>query len=472
MKPDASLRKRLVVLFFIADLLLIISFALGTYIYIHRRLIDSFDAALRANAEALATLVSVEDDGAIELEFSDEVMSRFSKTNHPDVFAIARSNGQLIEKSKSLQALPSWFSPRRAIAWQDFSLQDNTYRGIILPTVANADEDDEAASRTPIVVMFATSREQLDSELRNAFQFLIIGALLVIVLSVGAAYWVVAKGLSPLMRLANETVLINSQTLGHRFDNAGVPRDLHPFADAFNNLLARLESAFDRERQFSADAAHELRTPVAMLKSEIQATLLSPPDSAKDREALAELLEDIVRLESLCESLLWTAKSDVPSDGMSDQSIGHFAESVQRIVDAFSGRAAQTGKSVQIRISDLGTHSVRANTETTHRIIGNLLENALLHGGHNILVELTQIESSLVVAISDDGAGIPETLRPRLFQRFARGDSSRSRTTGGAGLGLAISRSLVEREGGSLMLDTACDRGARFLWRLPFCDAL
>ena len=156
---------------------------------------------------------------------------------------------------------------------------------------------------------------------------------------------------------------------------------------------------------------------------------------------------------------------------MNVQSLDQFTETVQRIVDAFSGRADHAGKSIRIRISDLGTHSVRANTEATHRIVGNLLENALLHGGHNILVELTQIESSLVVAISDDGTGIPEDLRARLFQRFARGDSSRSRTTGGAGLGLAISRSLVEREGGSLTLDTACDRGARFLWRLPFCDA-
>ncbi|MEO8377469.1 MAG: sensor histidine kinase N-terminal domain-containing protein, partial [Candidatus Sumerlaeota bacterium] len=128
MKPGTSISTRLVMLFLIADFILIIGFVIGIYVYMDRRLTRSFDAALRANAEAMATLVKVEENDRLELDFSDEVMTRFSKTKHPDLFAILDKNGKMVERSLSLKSTPDWVGVRKKAEWRDFEIGNDDYR--------------------------------------------------------------------------------------------------------------------------------------------------------------------------------------------------------------------------------------------------------------------------------------------------------------------------------------------------------
>ncbi|MCC6548300.1 sensor histidine kinase N-terminal domain-containing protein [Candidatus Sumerlaeota bacterium] len=464
MKPNTSLRKRLLVLFLAVDLILIFSFATGAYIYMVRRFNNTFNTAMRANAEALATLVSVEDDNHLELEFSDEVMSRFSRKNHPDLFAILARDGSLFEKSRHLPQLPKWASSSAETEWHDFLFRGERYRGIVLPALAAQEDGNRRGASAKITVIFATRTEDMDDELRHARNFLLIGAGVIIAISLLAVYWVVRRGLLPLKRLADETSLIDSESLDRRFDNGMIPRDLHPFTNSFNHLLSRLQAAFENERQFSADVAHELRTPVSVLKSGIQSALLSPPDAVKDRASLAELLDDVVRLETLCESLLISSRTDAPDEAQQLMSTEQVAHQLGRIVDSFSIRAAELNATIALNVETSDPHRVRTTAETVQRVIGNLIENALCHGGPTIVVSAGHQGDAFVISVADNGPGVPPGLLPRLFQRFSRGDKSRSRSTGGAGLGLAISRTLVERNGGTLTY--ANDGNAKFAWRI------
>lgn len=469
MRQPLSLRSRIVLLFLILDLVLIAAFATSTYIYMRKRLTRSFDAALAANAEALATLVGVNERGALELEFSDEVMKRFSRRKYPDLFAILDRDGNLVEASRSLKKVPEWVGLRKKSEIRDFRTLGENYRSMILPTTADVDGENDTDKPVPVTVFFATTRDDLDDDLEDALEFL-LGAAVGMLLISGMAAWIVAnRGLKPLHKLSEDAGEIDASSLDQRFDPAPLPSDIQPLATSFNLLLSRLEDAFERERRFSADAAHELRTPVSVLKSGIQAALLSAPDAAKDRESLQELLIDVARLEELCESLLLLSR--VSEDGEPDGAMSktHFAAEVHVIVDSFEAAAAAGGAMITLHAGTTSDGSLRTDAITLRRILTNLVENSLRHGGKNVRIVIDVADTSeggVVLSVQDSGPGIPESLRQRLFQRFARGDASRARQTGGAGLGLAISRSLAERFGGTLTLEQGADGGARFAWMI------
>jgi len=473
MTKTTSLRLRIILLFLVSELVLVGALATATFLFTSKRLTKSFDTALIANAEAIATLVREDAHEAepLEVDFSDETMSRFSRRKHPDFFAVLLADGKVLECSRSLKSVPDWVEPEKEIELRDFRALGERYRGVLLPAHAQVDEEESSRERrgSPITVFFATSREDLDDDLEDILEFLIIAAASTVLLSTFAAFWIARRGLLPLRQLAGDATRIDAQSLDRRFVPGELPTDLQPLAHAFNDLLMRLQAAFDQERQFSADAAHELRTPVAVLKSGIQAALLAPSDPGRDRRALNELLEDALRIESLCESLLMVSR-DTALDGTNVQiSAQGFIQEVHDIIAALGSKASEQRASINCEELAFTTDPLPTDAEALRRILTNLIDNSLRHGGEGVRVEvvLGMDGDRPSVSVSDSGPGIPESLIPRLFSRFARGDDSRARATGGAGLGLAISRALAERSGGSLTYEPIAGcAGARFVWRL------
>ena len=471
MSRPLSVRSRILLLFLFFDLVLIAAFTTSTYVYMRKRLTRSFDASLQANAELIATLVVYEEDG-LQLEFSDEIMTRFSRRKHPDIFAVLDQDGKLVEVSRSMKEKPDWFGPREGIEKRDFLVkgEDDQYRSIILPTHANVDEEEQQAKPPPITVLFATSREDLDDDLEDALEFLVLSAGVMIVVSLFAGYFVAKRSLLPLYRLADDAGRMDANSLGRRFDLSPIPTDIRPLADSFNHVLSRLQDAFERERLFSSDAAHELRTPVSVIKSCVQSTLLSAPDSPRDREALQEILLDVERLEELCESLLLLNTPPPDLELTCTLSPEIFLLEIQDIVSTFIPAFDKAGSKLNLTVQEISCENLCSDTMTARRILTNLLTNALRHGGSGVYVSIVisaAFPHGIAVSVHDTGPGVPDALRNRLFQRFARGDASRTRTTGGAGLGLAISRSLAERFGGTLKLETHDSVGATFVWHIP-----
>jgi len=451
----------LAILVFLVEVLLLGAFAVSVYLLCQSRFYASFDSILEANAEAIGTLVEVEGDG-LELESADEIMTRFSRKKLPDLFAVLQEDGRVVEKSRIMERVPE-ASAVNSI--RTFEHCGHPYRGILLPVVRNSEEHPKRTIR--IRVFFATNTRDIQDQLGGLAEILGWFTVLGLVASVLLAGFVAWHGLTPLRRLARETRAIGGDVLDRRVQTGRLPREVLRLAESINGLLGRVEAVLAQERRFSSDAAHELRTPVATLKSGIQAALLEPSDSTRDRRVLEDLLEDVVRLEDLCSDLLLVA-SNQANQNHSDITADEWCLAIEEVVREFDPKPGSGEGAIHLVMSETtpGARVLRTNRACTRRIATNLIENALRHGGPGVRIDVKVSfqESGAQLAVQDDGPGVPAEARPRLFERFFRADRARSRATGGAGLGLAICQSIATTQGGAVRFAAVTPRGSRFTW--------
>jgi signal transduction histidine kinase len=207
----------------------------------------------------------------------------------------------------------------------------------------------------------------------------------------------------------------------------------------------------DRQRQFAADASHELRTPLTAIRVRVEAARLHPGDTDLP-DLLDHVTGDLDRLEDIVDDLLLLATIEAGLDG-------RLAEvDLTALVEA----AAQ-----DVRLDLEPAVTVAAVPRLVARLLANLLDNARRHAAHRSQVSLRRADGQAELAVTDDGPGVPPADRERIFERFARLDTARSRTRGGAGLGLAIARDIACAHHGTLHVEAAGDGGARFVLRLP-----
>jgi signal transduction histidine kinase len=227
-------------------------------------------------------------------------------------------------------------------------------------------------------------------------------------------------------------------------------------ADTLNDLLARIEGATARQRQFVADAAHELRNPLAALRAELEINARHPeatPTSATD------LLAETVRLSELVDDLLALARLD--ADIRPRPAPVDLDDLVLEHVVRIRGTAAHRIDTKGVRAS-----RVHGDPNALRRVIANLVDNALRHAAASVTLELTGSRTGVRLVVADDGPGIRVADRERVFERFTRLDDARSRDAGGSGLGLAIVREIVTAHGGRIQIEDN-DPGARFVVVLP-----
>jgi len=462
------LSTRLALLLVALEGVVLAGFAWVVYAGCREQMTRAFDDSLEMNAETLATLIEHEgDENRLEFEFADEIMSRFQRLEHPDLFAVFVGEGRLLEKSRSLGEVPAFVGEQAgAVAFHEHRIGEAPYRAVVLETRAGESEDerDEAIA---VRVFFSRCSSGLHAQLRSLASLLWVLSLACLGASAGLVLGVVRVGLKPLKGLADQVATINEANLALRLRTDSLPRDLVVMGRSINALMDRVQRAFEKEQQFSADAAHELRTPVAALKSGVQAALLDPAVSEPCREVLEDLLLDVQRLERLCESLL-LASSGPAAGPPPSMSAADWADEVEGVVESLRPRAVEAGVELSVRRDAIPASgsAVAADPCTAQRIAANLVENALAHGGDGGRVEvvLSLTGDAARLEVADWGPGIPEGCEDRLFDRFSRAESSRSRRTGGAGLGLAICRKLAVSLGGDVEYRRNEPSGCRFSW--------
>jgi signal transduction histidine kinase len=230
-------------------------------------------------------------------------------------------------------------------------------------------------------------------------------------------------------------------------------------ATTMNAMLERLQRFAERQRAFVADSSHELQSPIASSRAELEVAVGHP--STTDWPATAaDLLEDNQRMENLVRDLLFLARAD--DTGLEAPHAPVDLDDVVRTeVDRIRGRARS-----DIVASPVSAVEVSGSADQLGRVVRNLLENADRHAESRVTVELHNSDDTAVIVIADDGAGVPAADQDRIFERFTRLDDSRSRATGGAGLGLAIAKEIVEAHHGRIFVEPGSN-GARFVVRLP-----
>ena len=324
----------------------------------------------------------------------------------------------------------------------------------------------ESSAAGDYVILVAGTLDQLERQQHLLAQVLLGAAPFIVLVAAGLSWWVASSALRPVTIMAAQAEAITVRSPDWRLDAPSMTDELGQLARAFNRLLTRLGTASEMQRQFMADASHELRTPVSVIQTTAEVTLERPVrEDWEYREALTIVNEQGTRLSRMVEDMLVLARADAGGYRLTRRPLY-----VDDIV-AECARAVSVVASVRdIQIVTALQPDVAANADDglLRQLVTNLLDNAVQYGppGSCVTVAVTSDGDSAMITVSDTGSGIPLADRDRVFERFVRLDLARS-TTSGAGLGLPIARWIAEQHEGTLTLEANAIGGCLFVVRLP-----
>ena len=346
-----------------------------------------------------------------------------------------------------------------------------------LLTVVETDDDDRhrlairrvaiPPSRTEYVVVAGISLEPTDDELgslRRILSYVVPIALLL----AGAGGWFLARqSLAPVASMAERARRIGVEDLRARLPVANARDELGRLAETFNDLLDRLEASIVQQRQFMADASHELRTPVATSRTAAAVALQQPHrDEPEYRETLAIVEQQTTRLSRIVEDMFTLARADAGSYPVRRGEM-YLDEVVDEVVRA--ARVLAAARQVTIELTSSGPAPFTGDEELVRRLLGNLLDNAVRHAPARTAVDVRVdgVGMHYSISVSDRGEGIAAHAQPHIFERFYRGDPARTPGAGGAGLGLALARWIARVHGGDVTLAGSSHDGTTFVVVLP-----
>lgn len=311
----------------------------------------------------------------------------------------------------------------------------------------------------PVTVYVGTSLESVNETIATVRRVLLLILPPLLALLAVASWVLVGRALRPVEAIRAEVADISGRALDRRVPVPPRRDEIGRLASTMNEMLDRLQAASERQRKFVADASHELQSPIAALRTQLEVAIAQP--ATTDWAATSsDLLAESRHMERLVRDLLFLARSDGE-------------EGVRRIEpvdldDIVLEEATRLRSTAQVRVDASGVSAapLSGNRDELTRLVRNLLENAEHHAESRVRIRLSAEGREIILMVEDDGPGVPPAERERIFQRFTRLDEARSRNNGGTGLGLAIVKEITERHGGTVCVENAAP-GARFAVRLP-----
>lgn len=317
------------------------------------------------------------------------------------------------------------------------------------------------------VLVVSRSIEELQSQLSRLLVLLVLVGLVVIGLGGAGSYWLAGRVLRPVHKIAATARSLSEQDL-HLRVNATVPNDeLGDLVRTFNDMLERMESSFNGLKQVTADASHELRAPLALMRAEVDLALSRTRPQAEYVRVLRSVNAEVEHMCALTERLLILARADAGALHPIEEEVD-VADFLHEVGARWITKAST--RDVAIEVDGPRSGTMVADPALLRRLVDNLLDNAIRHSptGGRVFLRAVDERSAWVIEVRDEGPGIPPQWRERIFARFSRTDDARTRAGGAAGLGLALSAAIAKVHGGtlSLALDNGSS-GAVFILRLP-----
>jgi two-component system, OmpR family, heavy metal sensor histidine kinase CusS len=336
-------------------------------------------------------------------------------------------------------------------------------RGAKLFSLIALNEESGGQAYTLQVAQDRSSDERVERDFAVLFIIVLFGGVMA---SAFIAVTVTKRGLRPLRKMTQSLGRIGPTHLKERLAPADWPRELQPLAVAFDDMLKRLDDSFTRLSQFSADLAHELRTPIANMMGEAQVALTRDRTTAEYRETIESTIGECERLSRIVDNLLFVARVDAAREPIARKRFDTRA-AVEKIAAFYQTIADDR----HVTITCSGEGQIYADANLFERAVGNLLDNALRFTPENgsIQIALSEHDADFEVTVSDNGCGIAPEHLPRVFDRFYRAEPSRG--SDGAGLGLALVKSIVELHGGSAKIDSEIGRGTTVTLRFSKFNA-
>jgi two-component system, OmpR family, sensor kinase len=436
----------------------------ATGLWLYARLGSTLDATvdrtLRQRAADVTALIRSDDAGLSET-------GRSPLTERGESLAqIVDPEGTIVDAPPALRDKPLLSSREVRRATRDTivvehtrtPLQDDRVRLLATPV-------DVRGRR--IVVIVGASIEPGEEAQHEFGGLLLIGGPVALLLASAAGYAAAAGALRPVELMRRRAREVRAGQPGMRLPVPPSNDEVARLGETLNEMLARLEEAFARERAFVADASHELRTPLAILKGELELALRDASDAEAFREAVTSAAEETDRLVQLAEDLLIIARSDQGELAIRRARVDT-AELLERVRERFARRATEHG--VALDVAPTSSLVLDADGLRLEQALGNLVDNALRHGDGHVRLSATQGEHGVELHVRDDGPGFPEPFVAHAFERFSRADVARGR--GGAGLGLAIVEAIAHAHGGEGRVANRPEGGADVWLTVPATAAV
>jgi len=313
-------------------------------------------------------------------------------------------------------------------------------------------------------IIVGGSPAQIEAENRRLAWLFVATGLGVLILGLGAGWLCINRTIRRIDAISETAARISTGNLNERIDHADMDHELGALAAVLNETFGRLESSFDRQRQFTGDAAHELRTPVTVILSQTQLALRGKREGEEYREALEACERAAQRMRNLTESLLILSKLDSQTEPLVSDPCD-LADIAREGVELLQPLAHELGVTVR---GDFASAPAVGDRQRLGQVLTNLVTNAFQHSppGSEVHVSTMSNGSTVSLQVSDQGPGIPYKHLPQIFDRFYRTDESRNRRSGGAGLGLAICKAIADAHRAALTVESTLGKGTTFTLRM------
>jgi len=456
-----SLRLRLTFWYAITSTVILLALGGLMFLVVRGRLLSQLDRQLRGDFEMIESRVARDPAGNLRWlgygHDKDEV--EWEKEAGPWFEIVSPTGSILLREGLSSDWKPlSSLTPRVAGVTFSAELQGHLHVRALANKTLIAGE--------PVLLRVFRSEAELRRAMAEFGAVLGLGLPLGVALSALGGYLIAHRSLSPVGQIAARARQITADSLGGRLPVPNPHDELGQLATVFNSTLARLENSFSELRRFTADASHELRTPLTALRAVGEAALRSEAEDTKSlREALSSMLEEARRLSDLVDALLLLARADTGGVSASLHQVD-LAGLLSEVRDTLLVLAEEKNQQIELVAEQ---RTVRADRELLRLALLNLVHNASRYSGDGtvICLQIKSQEKAVLMQVMDQGPGIAPEHQEKIFERFYRVDKARSRASGGAGLGLAIARWAIERQGGYIELESELGRGSLFRIVMP-----
>jgi heavy metal sensor kinase len=436
-------------------------FGFGMWLILRQNFYRIADEELRAQVEDLTRFLQVQKKNATVAKLQEEVAEAYVIEHSGDFLQIIDSEGNWIFRAASLEKNSVTPPPPDLVkqpAYQNRQLGGKPFRFVTARLAVNG---------RVYAMQTAIPTDHMLRTLSLFRRYLLMFAPLLLLAAASGGFWLSRRALSPVDALTRNARKISGSNLSDRLEILSTGDELQRLSDTLNEMLGRIESAFLRVTQFTADASHELRTPISLIRTEAEIALRRSRSEGEYREALRHILLESERTTALVEELLALARADSGREELHLASldiralIAETADEWQQLIEA---------RNLQFR-SILVNRDVPvvADRVAVQRLLAILLDNAVKYTPPPgiIQVRLEEQEQSAVISVLDSGIGVAEEDQPKIFERFYRVDKARSRELGGAGIGLAIAQWIVQQHHGSIGVQSRLGHGSTFVVKIP-----
>ena len=437
-------------------------FGVAMWVALRQELYAVADGALKAQVEDLTNFIkSQKKKNMTLLKLREETSEAYDFEHSGDFLQIYDQDGNWIFRAATLRenqfAFPSFAAIKRR-TFQNIQLAGRPFRFITQKIEVNG---------RSYTVQTGVPADQIVATLFLFSRYLLMLAPLFFLTAAFGGYWLSRKALSPVDAITRAARNIGGTNLNDRLEKLTTGDELQRLSDTLNEMLARIESAFLRVTQFTADASHELRTPISLIRTEAEIALRKSRGDAEYREALRHILLEAERTTTLVEELLSLARADSGRESLHLRLIdlrafiAEIANEWRPLVESRGLRFAHAFADCEL--------PVFADRRALQRLLAVLLENAVKYTPPPgiIELELRTRDDKAVMTVRDSGIGIAESEHGKIFERFYRVERARSRELGGAGIGLAIAEWIMQQHRGSISVQSCLGKGSSFSAALP-----